>query len=431
MPQNKDKGGGQKADKGGGITQSSTKKLTEEPRSLEKWLQENSLPQKELASAIADFGVTRPDHLKDLEEMEMDQISKNAKLKDAEKKRFIAAIGKMTKDHNNGWDVVPEELSAIVALVDYLVEKEIVDCMRIRLEARRSHLDTFTLLLGIITSTLGAASSGEAEADAEGAALAILCGDDAGDDGNGDGGGGDGDGDGAVAGGQIFTYVMLALSMVLTFSLALKKLFKMDERITQMQTLQDATNQLVGHYLHELGLAKHDRQPYKKFDETATTLRNIVLKAKIAANITAYEGADCLREIKAGGGNWHAIEPLFEDDKATRNIKHRSCWVPLSSYPHLTQFNFDPVNKGPWHELETNSIYLSILGTHNLVAEELDEWLRNAIKVKMEDGKYLKYKAALKGLNREDVRWDGTMEPIKGPAGKDVPMPDGLGGSIL
>jgi hypothetical protein len=426
MPQNKDKGGGQKADKGGGITQSPTKKLTEEPRSLEKWLQENSLPEKKLVLAIADFGVTRPDDLKDLTLVEMDQISKNAMLKDAEKRRFIAAIGKMTKDHHNGWGVETEELAAIVALVDYLVEKEIVDCMRIRLEARRSHLDTFTLLLGIITSTLGAASSGEAEADAEGAALAILCGDDAGDDGNGDGGDGDGDGDGAVAGGQIFTYVMLALSMVLTFSLALKKLFKMDERITQMQTLQDATNQLVSHYLHELGLPKHYRMSYKKFDATGTTLRNTVLKAKLAANITAYEGADCLREIKAGGGNWSAIEALFVDDDATRNIPHRSCCVPLCSYPHLTQFNFDPVNKGPWHELESFSIYLSILGTHNIVAVELSEFLGDKIKDWMKDGKYLKYKAALKGKNPEDIRWDGTMEPIK-----DVPIPDGMGSSIL
>jgi hypothetical protein len=438
MPQNKDKGGGQKADKGGGDTQLPTKKLTEEPRTMKKWLQENSLPLT-LEEAIANFGVTRPDDLKDLEEKEMDEISENVTLKGAEKKRFKAGQEKIKKDlklafvasYCNGWGVENTLRQAIVPLIGYLVEKEIADCMRIRLEAQRSHLDTFTLLLGIITSTLGAASSGEAEADAEGAALAILCGDDAGDDGNGDGGDGDGDGDGAVAGGQIFTYVMLALSMVLTFSLALKKLFKMDERITHMQTLQDATNQLVSHYLHQLGLPEHERMLFKKFDETGTTLRNTVLKAQAAANITAYEGADCLREIKAGGGNWPAIAPLFEDDDATRNIKHRSCCKPLSCYPHLTQFNFEPVNPGPWHELEAYSIFLSFMSTHNIVAEEVSVDLRTNIKEWMKDGKYLKYKAALKGLKPEDVRWDGTMEPIEGPAGKDVPMPDGVGGSIL
>jgi hypothetical protein len=312
------------------------------------------------------------------------------------------------------------EWSAVEKLMDYLVEKEIVDCLRLRLEAQRSHLDTFTLLLGIITSTLGAASSGEAEAESEAEDLAVLCGYADGNGGGGDADGdGDGDADGAVDGGQIFTYVMLTLSMVLTFSLALKKLFKTDERITAVQTLQDATNQLVGHYLHELQLWKfRDRMAFKKFETTATALRNAVLKAKDNANITAYEGADCLREIKAGGGNWLAIQMMFfKDDDETRDIEKRACWVPLSSYPHLVKFDFAP-------ELEKLQIFDSFINTHHLKIEAPN--FRHHIKEMMKDGEYLKYKAALKGVKPADLRWDGTMKPIE-----DVPTPDGVGGSIL
>jgi hypothetical protein len=418
-----------KADKGG-AKQPQPQPQPQPPgeKCMEKWLQEKSLPPS-MAVIIAKYGVSRPEDLNDLEPDTLETIFKEAALKDAEKKRFKAGQKQVKTDADNGW-TMGSEWSLVINLMDYLVEKEIVDCLRLRLEAQRSHLDTFTLLLGIITSTLGAASSGEAETESEAEDLAVLCGYADGNGGGGDADGdGDGDADGAVAGGQIYTYVMLALSMVLTFSLALKKLFKTDERITAVQTLQDATNQLVGHYLHELQLKKErDRMAFSSFETKATALRNTVLKAKDNANITAYEGADCLREIKAGGGDWLAIQMMFEDDDATRDIEHRSCWVPLSSYPHLVRFNFAPVHKGPWWDLERCQIYVSFVDTHNL---EIDEkvkkiYLEGTLKKWMEDGEYLKYKAALKGVKPADLRWDGTMKPIEG-----VPTPDGMGGSIL
>jgi hypothetical protein len=372
-----------------------TPMASESDLSLIEWLNQNDLPQK-MVPVLDKHGVRRPKDLAtmaryprcgfkqgsdDLPNPRCAAISKDASLTAAESERLANGIEEIffAGSRANGWDF-EKEWSMVKPFILCALDKEIVDCVRVKLERNRMKLDIFTLLLGIISTTLGAAFA-EGEEASEGDA-ACIC--DGGDHKAAD------DADTVVPSAispLIFSYGLLCLNIVLTFALALKKLFKMDERIQAVQALQQVTNQLVGLYKSQLSQSMDERLPYHKFQAKVLELESIINRAEAIANITADERANCALAIKAGGGNWQAIKFMYveQPDTSVDKLVNRPCWRPLSSFPHLKEFDWSPVRPSIWHDHELCKIYIAACTFHTLNMPTIETLIEPMVRASDEE----------------------------------------------